>query len=109
MQTLKHIFSFINYSFYCLYSFTLIDVVKKLTFGEFYLSNATNFVQFILTLIGVFFAYYKLKTYIRDSRTRSKILEQDLLERQNKHFYKKWTHEFLEPKINKDETRPKGI
>lgn len=95
MQTIKYLFNALNYGFYCLYSFTLIDVVKKLSFGEFYLSNATNFVQFLLTLIGVVFAYYKLKTYIRDSRTRSKILEQELLEKQNEHFYKRWNKEFL--------------
>ena len=100
MQTVKWLFNAFNYGFYCLYSFTLIDVVKKLSFGEFYLSNATNFVQFLLTLIGVFFAYYKLRTYIRDSKTRSKILEQELLERQNDHFYKRWNKEFL--KRNED-------
>lgn len=105
MQTIKYLFNALNYGFYCLYSFTLIDVVKKLSFGEFYLSNATNFVQFLLTLIGVVFAYYKLRAYIRDSRTRSRMLEQELLEKQYEHFNKKWYHEFLEPKINKDETK----
>lgn len=104
MHAIKYLFNVFNYGFYCLYSFTLIDVVKKITFGEFYLSNATNFVQFLLTLVGLAFAFFKLKTYIRDSRTRSKMLEQELIEKQNNHFYKRWTHEFLEPKIdNKDE------
>lgn len=101
MQTIRFLFNAINYCFFVLYSFTIIDVVKKVTFGEFYLSNATNFVQFILTLIGVFFAYYKLKTYIRDSRIKSQILEQELREKQDNHFYKKWNKEFIEPK--KDE------
>jgi len=103
MQTVKFLFNALNYGFYCLYSFTFIDVVKKVSFGEFSLSNATNFVQFLLTLIGVFFAYYKLKTYIRDSKTRSKILEQDLIDRQQMSFYKKWNQEFIEPKTEKDE------
>jgi len=100
MLTIKYIFNAINYVFFVFYSYTLIDVVKKVSFGEFYLSNANNFLQFILTLIGIFYAYYRLKTYIRDSRTRSELLEQELLEKQNAHFYKKWTHEFLEPKPN---------
>ena len=101
MQFFKDFFNALNYGFYCFYSFTLIDVVKKISYGDFYLSNATNFAQFVLTVIGVFFAYYKLRTYIRDSKTRSKILEQDLMEKQNENFYKKWHHEFLETK--KDE------
>jgi len=105
MHAIKQLFNALNYGFYCLYSFTLIDVVKKLSFGEFYLSNATNFVQFLLTLIGVFFAYYKLRTYIRDSKTRSKMLEQELLEKQNEHFYKRWRNDFLEPKTDKDDNR----
>jgi len=46
----------------------------------------------------VFFAYYKLRTYIRDSKTRSEILEQELLEKKNANFYKKWHNEFLQPK-----------
>lgn len=101
MNTLKIIFNALNYCFFVFYSFTIIDVVKKITFGEFYLSNATNFAQFILTLIGVFFAYFKLRTYIRDSRIKSQILEQELREKQDNHFYRKWSKEFLEPK--KDE------
>ncbi len=94
MSFLKWIFGAFNYGFYALYSFTFLDVLKKLSFGSFYLSNATNFVQFLLTLIGVFYAYYRLKTYIRDSRTRSKILEQELIEKENANFYKKWTKDF---------------
>jgi hypothetical protein len=54
-----------------------------------------------MTLIAVFFAYYKLRTYIRDSRIKSQILEQELREKQDNHFYKKWNKEFIEPK--KDE------
>jgi len=100
MQTIKLFFNALNYLFFVFYSFTIIDVVKKVTFGEFYLSNATNFVQFLLTLIGLFFAYYKLRTYMRDSRTKSKILEQELREKQDIHFYKKWNNEFLKRNEN---------
>jgi len=101
MQTIKFLFNVINYGFLVFYSYTLIDVAKKITFGEFYLSNATNLLQFLMTLIAVFFAYYKLRTYIRDSRIKSQILEQELREKQDNHFYKKWNKEFIEPK--KDE------
>ena len=104
MQTIRFLFNAINYCFFVFYSFTIIDVVKKVTFGEFYLSNATNFTQFILTLIGVFFAYYKLRTYIRDSRTKSKILEQELREKQDNHFYRKWNAEFLKRNENDNNT-----
>jgi predicted membrane protein len=83
--------------FFVFYSFTIIDVAKKITFGEFYLSNATNFVQFLLTLIGVFFAYYKLRTYIRDSKVKSKMLEQDLIKKERENFNYSWGKEFIKP------------
>lgn len=95
MQTVKFLFNSINYFFFVFYSFTIIDVVKKVSFGEFYISEATNFTQFILTLIGVFFAYFKLRTYIRDSRTKSQILEQELQEKRDSHFYKKFNGQFI--------------
>ena len=97
MQTVKFLFNAINYCFFVFYSFTIIDVVKKVSFGEFYISEATNFTQFILTLIGVFFAYFKLRTYIRDSRTKSQILEQELQEKRDNHFYKKFNGQFIKP------------
>ncbi|MNQ27571.1 hypothetical protein D3C85_408310 [compost metagenome] len=97
MQTAKFIFSAINYGFYILYGFTLIDVVKKLAFHEFYLDNAMNVSQLMLTIIGVFFAYYKMKAYKRDSETRSKILEQELRTKELDNFYRKYNKEFNEP------------
>jgi len=97
MQTFKWLFNSLNYGFYCLYSFTLIDVIKKVLFNQFNLSNATNFVQFLLTLIGVIFAYFRLRSYIRDSKIKSEILEQELIHKKNSNFYTKWDKEFIEP------------
>jgi predicted membrane protein len=91
---MNNFLSVVNYCLYGLYGFTFLDVINKISNGDFYLSNATNFVQFLLTLIGVFYAYYRLKTYIRDSRTRSKILEQELIQKENENFYKKWNKDF---------------
>lgn len=96
MQTIKSIFNAINYIFYVFYSFTIIDVIKKVTFGEFYLSNATNLVQFGLTVIGLFFGYYKLLAYKRDSKIKSEILEQELIAKKNANFELNWKREFLD-------------
>ena len=97
MQTAKLLFNVANYCFYILYSFTFIDISKKLLFSELYLDNATNITQLILTIIGVFFAYYRLRTYIRDSKIKTKILEQELISKENENFAGKWNKEFLEP------------
>lgn len=97
MQTAKFLFSAFNYGFYIFYGFTFIDVLKKLVFHEFYLDNAMNVSQLILTIIGVFFAYYKMKAYKRDSITRSQILEQELRSKELDNFYRKHNKEFIEP------------
>lgn len=97
MQTAKFLFNAFNYGFYIFFGFTGIDILKKLIFTEFYLDNATNVAQFVLTIIGIFFAYYKLRTYIRDSRTRSKILEEELRTKELDNFYRKYHKEFIEP------------
>lgn len=102
MQTAKYLFSAFNYGFYVFFGFTGIDVLKKLIFSEFYLDNATNLSQFILTVIGIFFAYYKLQTYKRDSRTRSKILEEELRTKELNNFYRKYNKEFIEPFKNNE-------
>lgn len=97
MQTAKLLFSAVNYGFYILYGFTFIDVLKKVVFHEFYLNNAMNVSQFILTVIGVFFAWYKLKAYKRDSKTRSRILEEELRTKELDNYYRKWNKEFVSP------------
>lgn len=79
----------VNYLFYCFYSFTFIDVVKKLIFDEFHITNVTSFFQLLLTIIGVFFAYYKMLAYKRDAKIKSKMLEQDQEEKEIALFYKR--------------------
>ena len=93
----KGLFSALNYGFYCLYSFTIIDITRKIIFDHFNFNNATNFAQFVLTVIGVFFAYFKLCAYIRDSKVKSAILEQDLIAKRHANFYTKWDKEFISP------------
>jgi len=96
MQTFKWLFSAINYGFYCLYSFTIIDITRKVIFDHFNFNNATNFVQFILTCIGAVFGWFKLKAYIRDSKTKSAILEQDLIAKRNANFPVRIDKELIE-------------
>jgi hypothetical protein len=97
MQKIQWFFNSLNYGFGIFYSFTFIDVLRKLFFGEFLLTNATNFVQFLLTLLGLFFAYFKLQAYRRDSKIKSKILEEELTAKRNMNFYTKFDKEFLDP------------
>jgi predicted membrane protein len=99
MLIIKHTLNAINYLFYCFFGFTLIDVTQKVIYNDFYLGNITNFFQLILTIIGVFFAYYKLMTYRRDSATKSRMLEQEAENKEIELFFKRNAKEIKETEL----------
>ena len=96
MLIIKYTLNSINYLFYCFFGFTLIDVTQKVIYNDFYLGNITNFFQLLLTIIGVFFAYYKLLTYRRDSATKSRMLEQEAENKEIELFFKRHAKEIKE-------------
>lgn len=102
MELAKFIFNVRDYFIGIIYSFTFIDVTKKILFNEFYLSNLTNLVQLLATVVALFFGYFKLLAYIRDSRIKTKILEQELVEKQNANFRKKFERDFIYREDNQD-------
>ena len=97
MEYARFLFSAFNYAIYIIYGFTFIDVTKKVLFSEMYLDNATNVVQLLATIVALFFGYFKLIAYIRDSKVKTKILEQELKEKELANFYRKHNKEFIEP------------
>jgi|GEM_PF-6287912 len=99
MLTIKSLVSFVNYLFCFFYGFTVIDVAQKVIYNDFYLGNITNFFQLLLTIIGVFFAYYKLRTYRRDSDTKSRMLEQEAENKEIELFFKRNAKEIKETEL----------
>lgn len=102
MEFVKFLFNVRDYFIGVIYSFTFIDVLKKAIFSELYLDNLTNIVQLLATIVALIFGYYKLLAYIRDSRIKSKILEQELIAKERENFPGSWKKEFIEP-FKKDE------
>lgn len=102
MEFVKFLFNVRDYFIGIIYSFTFIDVIKKAIFSELYLNNFTNVVQLLATIVALVFGYYKLLAYIRDSRIKTKILEQELREKELGNFYRNYNKEFIEP-FKKDE------
>lgn len=97
MEFVKFLFNVRDYFIGIIYSFTFIDVIKKAIFSELYLDNFTNVVQLLATIVALVFGYYKLLAYIRDSKIKTKILEQELIEKQNANFANKFKKDFIEP------------
>lgn len=105
MSDLKFIFSVFNYSGYCLWGFSVLNFFEQLLNQTFNFQNINSFLSCVSFLVGVIFAIAKLSTYLRDSKTKSKILEQELIEKTNKNrvnskhadFYENFSDQFLEP------------
>lgn len=97
MELVKFLFNVRDYFIGIIYSFTFIDVIKKAIFSELYLDNATNVIQLLATIVALVFGYFKLLAYIRDSRIKTKILEQELRSKELANFYRKHNKEFIKP------------
>lgn len=97
MEFVRFLFNVRDYFIGVIYSFTFIDVIKKALFNELNLNNFTNVVQLLATIVALVFGYYKLLAYIRDSRIKTKILEQELREKELANFYRKHNKEFIKP------------
>lgn len=97
MEFVRFLFNVRDYFIGVIYSFTFIDVIKKAIFNELNLNNFTNVVQLLATIVALIFGYYKLLAYIRDSRIKTKILEQELREKELANFYRKHNKEFIKP------------
>lgn len=97
MEFVRFLFNVRDYFIGIIYSFTFIDVIKKAIFSELYLDNFTNVVQLLATIVALVFGYYKLLAYIRDSRIKTKILEQELITKERDNFPGTWGKKFIEP------------
>lgn len=95
MQKIKLIFDSLNYTGYICWSFSIYNFLGEIFTHTFNIQNVNSFFSCIATIVAVAFAIAKLIAYVRDSKIKSKILEEELKEKQNANFYNKWSNEFL--------------
>lgn len=98
MHYLKFIFNVINYIGYCLWGFSTINFLEQLLNDNFNYKNINSFLSACAAIVALVFAIFKLLAYVRDSKIKSKLLEQELIAKENDNFYNKWNHEFDEHK-----------
>lgn len=84
----------LNFFGYFLWGISITNFLDQLLNATFDFKNINSFLSMVTAILALFFAFYKLKAYIRDSKTKSKILEEELFERQNNNFYNKFNKEF---------------
>ena len=98
MHYLKFIFNAVNYIGYCLWGFSTINFLEQLLNNNFNYKNINSFLSACAAIVALVFAIFKLLAYVRDSKIKSKLLEQELIAKENDNFYNKWNHEFDEHK-----------
>ena len=88
MHYLKFVFNAINYVGYCLWGFSTINFLEQLLNDNFNYKNINSFLSACAAIVALVFAIFKLLAYIRDSKIKSKLLEQELIAL--KHYTTKW-------------------
>lgn len=104
MHYARFVFSIINYVGYCFWSFSVLNFAEQILNDNFNFKNINSFLSACAAIVALVFAIFKLMAYVRDSKIRSKMLEQELIEKQNNNFYKKWNQEFLDKRENENIT-----
>lgn len=102
MHLLRYAFNCFNYVGYCFWGFSTINLLEQLLNKSFNFKNLNSFFSLLATIIALIFAIVKLINYIKDSKIKSKILEEELIEKHNKNrvnsghidFYDKFNNEF---------------
>jgi len=96
MHYVRYVFSVLNYIGYCLWSFSTLNFLEQILNDNFNFKSINSFLSAMAAIVALVFAIFKLIAYVRDSKIRSKLLEQELIAKENDNFYKKWNHEFDE-------------
>ena len=98
MHYARFVFNAINYIGYCFWSFSILNFAEQILNDNFNFKNINSFLSACAAVVALVFAIFKLLAYVRDSKIKSKLLEQELIAKENDNFYKKWNHEFDEHK-----------
>ena len=102
MHYVRYAFSSINYIGYCLWGFSTLNFLEQLLNASFNYKNINSFLSSLAAIVALIFAIFKLLAYIRDSRIKTKLLEEELIDNHNKNrfnsghvdFYDKFNNEF---------------
>ena len=102
MHYVRFVFNCFNYVGYCFWGFSTMNFFEQILSNSFNYKNINSFLSFMAATVALIFAIFKLVAYVRDSKIRSKILEEELIEKHNKNrfnsghvdFYDKFNNEF---------------
>jgi len=94
MHYVRLIFNAFNYIGYCFWSISILSFFEQVLNDNFSFKNINSFLSACAAFVALIFAVFKLIAYIRDSKIKSKILEEELIQKQNENFYNKFNSNF---------------
>lgn len=103
MQQIKEFLNFLDVLVGTFWSITLLDLYPLLMTGQLTntaLSSISGFVNLLLAIAGLVYLVLRIIHFFRMSKLNIEFKRQEIIEKKNANFYKKFKDEFLEPKTN---------
>jgi len=97
MVKIKAFLLSLDYIFLMISGYSFIDIASTILSGNLALSSIENFIKLMLSMAG--FVYLCARTYhfiIKSSLDRE-YRREEIIEKKNGNFKKKWNSEFIEP------------
>jgi len=102
MQQIKDFLNFLDVLVGTFWSFTMMDIIPIIFSGQItsqLLSSVSGVVNLLLAIAGLAYLVVRLIHFIRMSKLHIQMKKEEIIEKQNSNFYKKFTKEF---KVEKD-------
>lgn len=95
MEEIKGFFGYLDYVAATFWGITIYDILPYIGTSNL-ISSVDNAVKFLFALVGLIYAIARLIHFIIMARLNRKYREQEIIEKENANFYKKFHDEFLD-------------
>jgi hypothetical protein len=100
MHQIKEFLNFLDLVVGTFWSITMLDFLPILLSGQsstFAISNISSLVNLLLAIAGLVYLVVRIIHFIRMSKLHIEFKKQEIFEKQNENFSKKWNKEFIKP------------
>jgi hypothetical protein len=101
MQQIKDFLNFLDILVGTFWSITLLDLYPLLITGQLTnnaMSSISGFVNLLLAIAGLIYLVLRIIHFFRMSKLNLEYKKQEIIEKKNANFYKKFKDEFIENK-----------
>lgn len=94
MNQIREFFAILDYIAVTVWGFTVYDILPLVTSTDF-LTTTDGIIKTLLAFVGLIYLSARTTTYIIMSRLNKRYREQEIIEKENANFYRKFNNEFL--------------